>query len=343
VFTYENVMAFIEMFQMRKFSRPKVVISKCLEFENVRYDGGVISSVFVKKLMPHADFIPVCPEVEIGLGTPRDPLRIVSVEGEPRLIQPATNLDLTDKMKAFAHSFLDSLPEVDGFILKSRSPTSAIKDAKVYPSANRKVAPISKGPGLFGRAVLQRFSDLAVEDEGRLRNPRIKEHFLTKLFTIASFREVKGSDSLRNLLGFHSENKLLLKTYNQKELRKLGKIVADQKSKTFAETIRGYEQHFFEALRKPPRCGSNISVLMNAMGYFSSRLSKEEKSFFLDSLENYGAGKLPFSVNLGILKAWIIRFKEDYLASQTLFEPYPEDLMDIDAMTTYCDGKDYWK
>ena len=328
---------------MRDFSRPKVVISKCFEFENVRYDGGVISSVFVKELMPHVDFVPVCPEVEIGLGTPRDPLRIVSVEGELRLIQAATNLDLTDKMIDFANSFLDSLPEVDGFILKSRSPTSAIKDAKVYPSTNRKVAPISKGPGFFGRAVLQRFSDLAVEDEGRLRNPRIKEHFLTKLFTIASFREVKASDSLRKLVGFHSENKLLLKTYNQKELRKLGKIVANQKSKTFAETIRDYEQHFFEALRKPPRCGSNINVLMNAMGYFSNRLSKEEKAFFLDSLEKYRAGKLPFSVNIGILRAWIIRFKEDYLAKQTLFEPYPEDLMDIDAMTTYCDGKDYWK
>jgi uncharacterized protein YbgA (DUF1722 family)/uncharacterized protein YbbK (DUF523 family) len=328
---------------MRKFSRPKVVISKCLEFENVRYDGGIISSVFVKKLMPHVDFIPVCPEVEIGLGIPRDPLRIVMVEGKLRLVQPATDLDLTDKMTEFANSFLDSLPEVDGFILKSRSPTSAIKDAKVYPSVNRKVAPISKGPGFFGRAVLQRFSELAVEDEGRLRNPRIKEHFLTKLFTIARFREVKASDSLRNLVGFHSENKLLLKTYNQKELRKLGKIVANQKSKTLVETVRDYEQHLFEALRRPPRCGSNINVLMNAMGYFSNALSKEEKAFFLDSLEKYRAGKLPFSVNISILRTWIIRFKEDYLAKQTLFEPYPEELMDIDAMTTYCDGKDYWK
>lgn len=328
---------------MRKFSRPKVVISKCFEFENVRYDGGVISSVFVKKLMPHVDFIPVCPEVEIGLGTPRDPLRIVSVESKLRLIQPATNLDLTDEMTRFANSFLGSLPEVDGFILKSRSPTSAIKDAKVYPSTNRKVAPISKGPGFFGREVLQRFSDLAVEDEGRLRNPRIKEHFLTKLFTIASFREVKASDSLRNLVNFHSENKLLLKAYNQKEMRNLGRIVGNQNRKTFPETLEDYEQHFFKALEKPPRCGSNINVLMNSMGYFSNKLTKEEKSFFLDSLEKYGAGKLPFSVNIGILRAWIIRFEEDYLAKQTLFEPYPEDLMDIDAMTTYCDGKDYWK
>ena len=336
-------MGFRDVFQMRSFFRPKVVISKCFEYENVRYDGGVISSVFVKKLMPHVDFIPVCPEVEIGLGTPRDPLRIVSVDGKLRLVQPATNLDVTDKMRKFANSFLDSLPEVDGFILKSRSPTGALKDAKVYPSTNRKVASISKGPGFFGRAVLQRFRDLAVEDEGRLRNPRIKEHFLTKLFTIASFREVKASDSLRKLVRFHSENKLLLKTYSQKELRNLGRIVANQRRKSFAETIRDYEQHFFKALRTPPRCGSNINVMMNAIGYFSNRLSKEEKSFFLDSLEKYGAGKLPFSVNISILRAWIIRFKEEYLAKQTLFEPYPGDLVDIDAMTTYCNGRDYWK
>ena len=331
------------MFQTRSFHRPKIVISKCFKFENVRYDGGVISSVFVKKLLPHVDSIPVCPEVEIGLGTPRDPLRIVLVEGKLRLIQRATNLDLTDKMAKFASSFLDSLPEVDGFILKSRSPTCAIKDAKVYAGINRKVTPISKGAGFFGRAVLQRFGDLAVEDEGRLRNARINEHFLTKLFIIASFREVKGSGSLRNFVGFHSENKLLLKTYNQKELRELGRIVANQKRKTFAETIGDYEEHFHRALKTPPRCGSNTNVLMNALGYFSNGLSKEEKSFFLDSLEKYRTGKLPFSVNISILKAWIIRFEEDYLAKQTLFEPYPEDLMDIDAMTTYCDGKDYWK
>ncbi len=328
---------------MRKFVKPKVIISKCIEFEPVRWDGQIISSDFVKKLIPHVEFVPVCPEVEIGLGVPRDPIRIVSADDELRLIQPATNLDVTVNMQNFTDSFLDSLQEVDGFILKSRSPTSAIKDAKVYPNIERKVAPISKGPGFFGRAVLERFSHLAIEDEGRLRNPRIKEHFLRKLFTLASFREVKASNSLSKLLKFHSENKLLLRTYNQKESRNLGRIVANQKKKPFAETIGDYKQHLFKALKTPPRCCSNINVMMNAMGYFSDRLSKEEKSFFLDLLEKYRAGGLPLSVNIHVLKLWIIKFKEDYLMKQTFLEPYPEELMDIDAMTTYCDGRDYWK
>lgn len=328
---------------MRKFVKPRVVISKCIEFENVRWDGQIISSDFVKKLMPHVKFIPVCPEVEIGLGVPRHPIRIVLLSGELRLIQPKTNLDLTEKMLGFTDSFLDSLQEIDGFILKSRSPTSAIRDAKIYPSIEKKVAPISKGPGFFATAVLERFPGLITEDEGRLRNPRIKEHFLTKLFALASFREIKASHSLRKLMRFHSKNRLLFETYNQKESRNLGRIVANQKNKKSIEIIGDYEQHFFETLKRPPRCGSNINVMMNAMGYFSDRLSKEEKSFFLDSLEKYRTGRLPLSVNISILKLWIIRFEENYLMKQTFFEPYPEELMDIDAMITYCNGKDYWK
>jgi len=328
---------------LREFVKPRVVISKCIEFENVRWDGQIISSDFVKKLMPHVEFVPVCPEVEIGLGVPRYPIRIVLLNGELRLIQPATNLDLTEKMRSFVYSFLDSLQEVDGFILKSRSPTSAIRDAKIYPSTEKKVAPISKGPGFFAAIVLERFPHLAIEDEGRLRNPRIKEHFLKKLFTLASFREVKTSNSPGNLVRFHSENKLLFKTYDQKETRNLGRIVANQQRKAFDEMVVDYEQHLSKALKRAPKCGSTINVMMKAMGYFSDKLSKREKSFFLDSLEKYRAAELPLSVNTSILKSWIIRFKEDYLLNQTFFEPYPEELADIDAMTIYCDGKDYWK
>jgi len=328
---------------MNQFPRPRLVVSRCIEFESVRWDGQIISSDFVKSLIPYVEFIPICPEVEIGLGVPRHPIRIVQLNGKLRLIQPKTNLDLTEKMRSFTDSFLESLEDIDGFILKSRSPTSAIKDAKIYPTTEKKVAPTSKGPGFFAVAVLERFPNLSVEDDGRLRNPRIKEHFLTKLFTLTSFREVKTSDSLRKLVKFHSENKLLFKTYNQKESRTLGKIVANQRKKRFAKIIGDYEEHLFETLKRPPRCGSNINVMMNAMGYFSDRLSKEEKKFFLDSLEKYRAGKIPLSVITSLLKLWIIKFREEYLIKQTIFEPYPKELIDIETMTAYCDGKDYWK
>ena len=327
---------------MREFPKPVIVVSKCITFEPVRWNGQIVASEFVEKLKPYVNFVPVCPEVGIGLGVPRDPIRIVLVNGEKRLLQPATGLDFTDKMTKFSESFLNSLDEVDGFILKSGSPSSGFKNVKVYPSIE-KVSSISKSPGFFGEAVLQKFPNLAIEDERRLLNPRIKEHFLTKLFTLASFREVRKSGKVRDLVKFQSDNKYLLTAYNQKELRILGKLAANQEHKTFSETMKNYETHLYYALARTPSVGANINVMLKIMGYFSHQLSKDEKSFFLNSVDKYKAGRLPLSACLNVLKAWIVRFKQEYLSSQTVLEPYPEQLAELETIYSEVDGKNYWK
>jgi len=172
---------------MRTFARPVVVISKCLEYAPCRYDGAMISDEFVRRMKGHVEFRPVCPEMEIGLGCPREPIRVVSVGGELRLMQPTTGRDVTCEMHAFAAAFLGGLGPVEGFLLKSRSPSCGIKDVKVFaaPDADE---PCGVGRGFFGAAVLERFPDAAVEDESRLQNPSLCEHFLTRIFTMAEFR-----------------------------------------------------------------------------------------------------------------------------------------------------------
>jgi uncharacterized protein YbgA (DUF1722 family) len=231
-------------------------------------------------------------------------------------------------MRHFAKSFLRSLQDIDGFILKSRSPSCGIKDVKIYPAADKAV-PLRKDRGFFGGTVLQHFPHLAVEDEGRLHNFRIREHFLTKLFTLANLRRVKSSNSMRDLVQFQAQNKFLLMSYNQKELRILGRIVANPQKKPLAEVITDYEAHLAAALAHPSRYLSNINVLMHALGFFSEKLSAGEKAFFLDSLERYRSEKAPLSVPLNLARAWVIRFGEEYLGQQSFFEPYPQALMKI--------------
>jgi uncharacterized protein YbgA (DUF1722 family)/uncharacterized protein YbbK (DUF523 family) len=328
---------------MRRFSKPTLVVSKCITFSPVRWDGSIIASDFVEKLKPHVNFIPICPEIEIGLGVPRDPIRIVLVNNENRLMQPSTGLDFTEKMNSFAELFLNTLGgEVDGFILKSGSPSSGFKNVKIYPKLE-KSASIGKGPGFFGKAVLQKFPYLAIDDERRLLNPRIKEHFLTKIFAFASFREAKKSGNIKDLVQFQAENKYLLTAYSQTELRILGKIAANQEQKPCKEIFDNYETHLHSAFKRAPSVGSNINVMYKIMGYFSDQLSKEEKSFFIKSLEKYKEGKLPLSANINILKAWIIRFKQEYLMDQTFLEPYPEDLTELDSYSAEFMAKEYWK
>jgi uncharacterized protein YbgA (DUF1722 family)/uncharacterized protein YbbK (DUF523 family) len=304
------------------------VVSKCLGFEHCRYDGEMIDAPFVDKLKDHVVFCPVCPEVEIGLGVPRKPIRIVCVDDGNTLYQRTTGKDLTAPMRSFLATFLDSLTEVDGFLLKSRSPTCGVNDVKIYTGFETSFR-TSRGSGFFGGAVLEKFAGLPVEDEGRIRNFTIREHFLTRIFTFVRFREVKNSGSMRNLVNFHSIRKLLLMGYNQAQMRILGKIVANHENEDFETIVTRYEEHLKRALATPPRYTAMINVLEHAFGGFSKVLSKEEKAFFLESIEEYRDERIPLSALLKVLRAWSIRYRDDYLLGQTLLQPYPGQLVEI--------------
>lgn len=311
---------------MREFPRPRIVLSRCLELEACRYDGGIIRDDFVRRLLAHVEVIAVCPELELGLGVPRPPARVVR-EGETlRLLQPDAGRDLTSSMTDFAHHFMSSLPAVDGFLLKSRSPSCGWRDVKVYGSGNSGPARV---PGFFGSAVLQRFPSHPVEDEGRLRSFRIREHFLVSIFTRADFRGVLADGSPRALVDFHSRNKYLFMAYHQTLLKAMGRLVAGQTRRSFADTLDQYQPLLHRLLERPPRVGSYINVLMHQMGYFSPHLSGAEKQFFLDALQQYRQGRVPLSVPLALIRAMVSRFDEPYLRTQTLFEPFPPDLVDI--------------
>lgn len=319
------------------FARPRLGISRCIEFDRCRYNGEMIGSEFVRRLREHADFVTVCPEAEIGLGIPRDPIRIVLREGEKRLVQPSTGRDVTDTMAAFSHDFLDALGEVDGFILKSRSPSCGARDVRVYPDKKVAVA-ISKESGMFGSKVLERLKGVPVEDEARLRNIKLGEHFLTGAFTLSSFRGLKDPE-MADLIAFHSRNKLLLMMYSQKELKVLGNIVANRDGRDIPALMADYRDHIRTALYRPPPCNAPVNVLMHALGHFSGQLKREEKAFFLETLRMYRDSRVPLSVCLNLMRSYIIRFGNDYLDAQTFFQPFPEGILEV-GITDSCEWRE---
>ncbi len=309
-------------------TKPIVVTSQCLGFESCRYNGDMVFAPFVQSLAAHVNFQAVCPEVEIGLGTPRDPIRLVVDGGDERLMQPTTGKDLTRKMKQFSEQYLGSLPAVDGFILKNRSPSCAVKDSKIHRSLGT-VGVVGKGAGLFTRAVLKQFPYAAVEDEGRLTNPWIREHFLTKLFARARYRVLRQAPSAQKLIHFQAQNKLLLMAYNQSKIRLMGRIVAGYDGKNLRDLLDRYAEQLGAAFARAPRVTSNINVLMHAFGYFSDRLTSREKTYFLDALESYRQKRFPLASAISAVEVWIARFENRYLESQTFFQPYPRELVEL--------------
>jgi uncharacterized protein YbgA (DUF1722 family)/uncharacterized protein YbbK (DUF523 family) len=310
---------------MNEGVRPIVVVSRCLDLEACRYDGQVIPTAFIRRLAAHATLIPVCPEVEIGLGVPREPIRLVRRRDDVRAIQRTTGQDVTERLRRFAETFLDALPEVDGFILKSRSPSCGLRDAKVFPETESEAA-CGQRAGLFAEAVLRRFSGLAIEDEGRLNDEAIREHFLTKLFTLARFRHAARADSVAALVHFHTTHKFLLMAQSERELRAMGRLVATAAQRPLSDVIADYRRHLQRALQRAARRTAWVNVFQHGFGYVSQHLTAREKALFHQTVEGYRRGRLPASAVLSLLRAWIVRFDVSYLLAQTFFEPYPDEL-----------------
>ena len=272
---------------MKQFPKPIIVVSKCLGFEKCRYDGSVIPDHFVQSLQPYVHFVTVCPEKEIGLGVPREPIRIVQEEGLKRLFQPATGKDISKDMNQYIDRFLDNLEEADGFILKHKSPSCGLSNVKIYYGFEEKVNHF-RGKGMFGEAILNNFDMLPVEDEGRLKNFTIREHFLSKIFTIAAFREIKKKPDLSTLVDFHTDNKFLFMAHNQEKMRELGNITANHEKLEIRNVFEKYENKMLSLIKSVPKFTSWINVLQHAFGYISDGLNAEEKSFFIIQWRNTG-------------------------------------------------------
>ncbi len=309
----------------RAFAKPIVVVSKCLEFEACRYNGERISSSFIERLEPHVRFRPVCPEVEIGLGTPRDPIRIYSQGERKALFQPSTRKHLTRRMNAFSRRYLENLEEVDGFIFKAKSPSCAIDDARIFPSpASGTHATL--GAGLFAGAALEAFGSRAFVDEAGLNEPGTRAGFLTRIFALAGFREVKESGRADCLTRYHAENKLLFMAYHQETMRGMGRVAANFDKRAFGEVASAYENALLRLLARTPGQASWVNALAHALGHVSDKTGREEKSRFLDALDEYREGRIPLSEPLETLREWTARAGSEYLAAQTMFEPYPRVL-----------------
>ncbi len=294
---------------MRKFIKPNVLVSGCLEFEKVRYNGQSVSSKIIRDLKPFVKFIKVCPEYEIGLGVPREPIRIVKVGDKYRLIQHKTNKDVTDDMNNFSQKFINELKDVDGFIFKSKSPTMGVSGIKVY--SGMKGSPvIDRCGGFFASRIAERYKGYPIEEDDRLRNKKIREHFLTKLFLFARYRNALKINRLEE---FQEKNKLIFEFYNSKLSKKLG-----ISKKDYFEIIK-------QIMSKPP---SSEEIYI----FFKKLIGEKEQI-----LEKYKKNKISFETLKEVSK---ILINDNRILEQTLFNPYPEELV-ADAEEDR--NKDYWR
>jgi len=289
----------------------------------------MISSEFVNIMKGFVDFIPVCPEMEIGLKSPREALRIITDDdGKEQLVFSKSGEDISDRMEGYSEGIMDFLSSQDihGFILKGRSPSCGIKDVKTYKSHGKAMVLPKKTMGFFGRTVIKNYPNFPIEDEGRLLNYSIRDNFLTRVYLYFDFKKIS---EIADLIKFHASSKYLIMSYSPGSLKKLGKLVAEHKGDNFNEILENYEKILNSALSFLQKPSRNVNMILHLFGYFSKDLSKDEKAYFLDVLEKYSDGKVPFSVPISLINSWVKRFDEPYLKNQRIFSPYPDQLVSL--------------
>lgn len=300
--------------------KPKIILSKCFSYP-VRYNGGIVLDEFVTKLKDFVEYELVCPEMEIGLGVPRQRLIIQKIGEEKKLFQPETKKYFTRQISNWSEKFLKSIDKVDGFLLKSKSPSCGITSANLY--VEDKI--VGRTDGFFAEAIKERFPFLPAEHEGRLKNAELRDHFLIRIFAFANLRQLKKEHKADALMRFHTKYKYLLMTYNQQRLRELGRIVAES-NLPLKEKITKYEAIFYRAFGKKPSRARHYNTILHIFGYFKENLNQREKSHFQNLLKEYLTGKIELRTILEILKNFAFRFDDNYLLEQRYINPYPEEL-----------------
>lgn len=300
--------------------KPKLIISKCLNSEKCRYNGQAYDDKVISLLRKYVDLETVCPETGIGLKIPRNPIRIEKHDDKYKLIEPSANIDYTTQMTEFAEEFLSNIEDVDGFILKSKSPSCGIKDVKIYPK-NQKCSISKKGQGIFSSKVLEKYSIIPIEDEGRLRNYNIRDDFLTKIFTINNLKYEN------TILDFHNKNSLLLKSYNEDIYNDLDIIVS--KETMNEDNINLYKNKVYEILNHKRDKNKRLNLIKNIFEKYKNYLNENEINYFNELLNLYEKEKIPFSSIIVALKIYAIRFEDKDLLNQTFFNPYPIELISI--------------
>jgi uncharacterized protein YbgA (DUF1722 family)/uncharacterized protein YbbK (DUF523 family) len=302
-------------------------ISSCLLGEKVRYDGGQKLDHFITETLgKFVEFVPVCPEVECGLGIPREAMHLAAAPDGPRLVTVRTGVDHTERMRAWAQKRVVELEQEDlcGFIFKSDSPSSGMERVKIYSA---KGMADKTGVGLFAQEFMQHFPLLPVEEEGRLHDPGLRENFLESLFTMKRWRETLALGTKRgHLVDFHTRHKLLIMSHSPKHYGLLGKLVAQMKEIPLPEMYERYQTLLMEALRLKTTIKKNANVLLHVMGYFKKNLSPAEKEELLRIVNNYRKGYIPLIVPVTLLNHYMWKYDQTYLKSQYYLDPHPLEL-----------------
>lgn len=317
------------MNRKKLLSRPiKVGISSCLLGAKVRFDAGHKKDRYITDILgQYFTFVPVCPELEVGMGVPRESVRLTGNPDNPRMTGNKTGEDWTDRMNKYSRERVNrrDLKGLSGYLLKKDSPSCGMERVKIYSS---KGAPSKQAVGLFAGALIGRNPLLPIEEEGRLNDSRLRENFIIRVFAYHSLQELfKGKFSRGKVVEFHARNKYLILAQSPRHYKQMGQLVAGVSKLSPSDFQDKYMNLFMEALSIKTTTKKNVNVLHHILGFLKRYLEPGDKKYLLDIIDDYRQELVPLIVPVTLLKNYLRKHNVEYILAQTYLNPHPKELM----------------
>ena len=307
----------------------KIGVSSCLLGEKVRWNGDHKQDRYVREILGnYFEYVPVCPEMEVGMGVPRETVALYGTLEEPKMISKKSKIDWTERMNRYLKDRINQLTrdELSGYIFKSKSPSCGIARVPVFSETDRSKA--RHGAGMFANAFIKKFPLVPIEDEGRLNDAKIRDNFIVRIFSFNRLQKLFNKDfSQGALVAFHTRHKFLLLAHSRSHYTALGKLVANAKSLKPKEIKAEYSRLFMEALTYKSTPKKNTDVLLHMMGFLKKVLMKGEKEDILTTIEDYRKELLPLIVPVTLIRHQVKKYKVEYLLDQIYLNPHPKELM----------------
>ena len=308
-----------------------VAVSECLTGAHVRYDGG-----HKREAMPHAAldglymFRSICPEVGIGLGVPRDPIRLV---GDPSALRArvfseetlprSPPLDVTAALRAYADSQLPVLDEVDGYVFMQNSPSCGLSGVKLFRSDTK-----GTGRGVYAAQVALRRPALPAAEGGQLFDPTQCANFVMRTFVYAHWRRTNAHGmTAAKLIAFHTAYKYLVMAHEVRAYRRLGHLLSDLSGAV--DNVAGrYVRDLLRSLSRPASRAGHANALAHLQGYVRVPSIAEtppanliQMQELADLIEACRRGQVPLSAPMSLLRRHLLASGATYALNQAYLLP----------------------
>jgi len=308
--------------------RLRLGISRCLLGDRVRFDGGHKHDPFITETWGEFfEFVPICPEVEVGMGVPRECVRLVGHPENPRMVGIASETDWTARMQKYANQRVQELAaqQLHGFILKNNSPSCGLARVAIFGDRGR---PQKQGRGLFAAVLMRRIPLLPVEEETRLHRTELRENFIERVFAFARWRELlRRHPRAEDIVSFHTRHKCTLMAHHPQEYRQLGRLVATAGQIGTKQLIEEYGAVFMSIMKHIATRRKHANVLYHLLGFLKQRIEASDRAELVECIESYRRGDLPLLVPMTLLRHHFRQHPVPWVMEQTYLNPCPAEML----------------